>query len=59
MPMAQTKDLGNLFGGLWKDCKRWTVALKGQSVTVVTEELLTFRKHGARGQMSPQIPLQS
>ena len=59
VPMAQTKDPGNLFRGLGKGCREWTVALERQSVTVEAEQLLTFREHGMRGQMSSQIPLQS
>ena len=56
--MAALQHRGDLFGGLRQHRQGRTVALKRQSVTVVTEQFLTLRHDGPRGQTSAQIPLQ-
>ena len=56
--MAALQHRSDLFGGLRQHRQGRTVALKRQSVTVVTEQFLTLRHDGPRGQTSAQIPLQ-
>jgi hypothetical protein len=57
--MTALQNRGNLIGGFWQHREGWAMTLKRQSVTVVTQQFLTLRHDGPRGQTAAQIPLQN
>ena len=56
--MAAAQDCLHLLGDLWQQLKRPNMTFQSQTVTVVTEQLLTFGNDSLSGEIKAEIPLQ-
>ena len=56
--MAAAQDCLHLLGDLWQQLKRPNMTFQSQTVTVVTEGLLTFGNVRSQRELKAEIPLQ-